>query len=110
MSNAKVDCEVLADLSTSVMFAIGQYIQIVSQALVAITRIKALKMASASASPATNSGSPAPASLKKGKYSGRGARDRYREDLANRDEAKLPQKRFFRQRAHANPFSDHQLD
>ena len=23
---------------------------------------------------------------------------------------KLPQKRFFRQRAHANPFSDHQLD
>lgn len=28
----------------------------------------------------------------------------------NRVEAKLPQKRFFRQRAHANPFSDHQLD
>lgn len=26
------------------------------------------------------------------------------------DEAKLPRKRFFRQRAHANPFSDHQLD
>jgi tRNA (guanine-N7-)-methyltransferase len=25
-------------------------------------------------------------------------------------EAKLPQKRFHRQRAHANPFSDHQLD
>ncbi|KAI0233885.1 tRNA (guanine-N(7)-)-methyltransferase (tRNA(m7G46)-methyltransferase) [Massospora cicadina] len=24
-------------------------------------------------------------------------------------EAKLPQKRYFRQRAHANPFSDHQL-
>ncbi|RUS28871.1 hypothetical protein BC938DRAFT_481340, partial [Jimgerdemannia flammicorona] len=23
--------------------------------------------------------------------------------------AKLPQKRYFRQRAHANPFSDHQL-
>ncbi|KAF8418019.1 hypothetical protein EV426DRAFT_345547 [Tirmania nivea] len=65
---------------------------------------------SASASPAPSSGSPAPASSKKVKYSGRGARDRYREDLANRDEAKLPQKRFFRQRAHANPFSDHQLD
>ena len=25
-------------------------------------------------------------------------------------EAKLPQKRFFRQRAHANPFSDHLLE
>jgi tRNA (guanine-N7-)-methyltransferase len=25
------------------------------------------------------------------------------------DDVKLPQKRFFRQRAHANPFSDHQL-
>ena len=24
--------------------------------------------------------------------------------------AKLPQKRFFRQRAHANPFSDHLLE
>ncbi|KAI7853578.1 guanine-N(7)--methyltransferase-like protein [Circinella umbellata] len=26
------------------------------------------------------------------------------------EEAKLPQKRYYRQRAHANPFSDHQLD
>jgi tRNA (guanine-N7-)-methyltransferase len=26
------------------------------------------------------------------------------------EDAKLPQKRFHRQRAHANPFSDHQLD
>ncbi|KAG0732756.1 hypothetical protein G6F23_014006 [Rhizopus arrhizus] len=25
-------------------------------------------------------------------------------------EAKLPRKRFYRQRAHANPFSDHQLE
>lgn len=29
---------------------------------------------------------------------------------ANVTEVQLPQKRFFRQRAHANPFSDHQLD
>jgi len=74
------------------------------------TRTRALKMVSASVSPAASSGPPVPPSSTKGKYSGRGARDRYREDLANRDEAKLPQKRFFRQRAHANPFSDHQLD
>jgi hypothetical protein len=36
-----------------------------------------------------------------------------REYLAARekdgDESKLPQKKFYRQRAHANPFSDHQL-
>lgn len=25
------------------------------------------------------------------------------------DETKMPKKRFFRQRAHANPFSDHML-
>lgn len=29
---------------------------------------------------------------------------------ASLTEVQLPQKRFFRQRAHANPFSDHQLD
>ncbi|KAJ3137255.1 tRNA (guanine-N(7)-)-methyltransferase (tRNA(m7G46)-methyltransferase) [Geranomyces variabilis] len=31
-------------------------------------------------------------------------------DIDPTDPAKLPQKRFFRQRAHANPFSDHQLE
>ncbi|KAI8072411.1 guanine-N-7 methyltransferase [Gongronella butleri] len=30
--------------------------------------------------------------------------------MADSDLAKLPRKRFYRQRAHANPFSDHQLD
>ncbi|KAI9297620.1 tRNA guanine-N7 methyltransferase [Neoconidiobolus thromboides FSU 785] len=29
--------------------------------------------------------------------------------MSDIEEAKLPRKRFFRQRAHANPFSDHQL-
>lgn len=77
--------------------------------------------------PPSTSESPAPLitssttqpNSRRGKYSGRGARDRYREDLANANasatatqeaSSKLPQKRFFRQRAHANPFSDHQLE
>lgn len=46
---------------------------------------------------------------KKQKRSGRGARAQYRNDNERKEEAKLPQKRFFRQRAHANPFSDHHL-
>ena len=46
---------------------------------------------------------------KKGKYAGKGARNQYRKDSSRREQVKLPQKRFFRQRAHANPFSDHQL-
>lgn len=42
-------------------------------------------------------------------------REEYRRQLTNAttDDAasvKAPQKRFFRQRAHANPFSDHHLD
>ena len=48
-------------------------------------------------------------------------RDAYRRNLQNQYEAhqsanvevaqvKMPQKKFFRQRAHANPFSDHNLD
>ncbi|KAB8260588.1 hypothetical protein BDV32DRAFT_122710 [Aspergillus pseudonomiae] len=42
-------------------------------------------------------------------------RDQYRQKAAaaaNKDTAKvkLPQKKFYRQRAHANPFSDHRLD
>lgn len=32
------------------------------------------------------------------------------ETTASSSIAKLPQKRFFRQRAHANPFSDHLLE
>ncbi|KAJ5190787.1 tRNA (guanine-N(7)-)-methyltransferase [Penicillium cinerascens] len=44
-------------------------------------------------------------------------REEYRRELAAQQavghgdvEVKLPQKRFFRQRAHANPFSDHKLE
>ncbi|KAJ3030627.1 UNVERIFIED_CONTAM: tRNA (guanine-N(7)-)-methyltransferase (tRNA(m7G46)-methyltransferase) [Siphonaria sp. JEL0065] len=37
------------------------------------------------------------------------AEKREREEEADEDPAKLPQKRHFRQRAHANPFVDHQL-
>lgn len=45
-------------------------------------------------------------------------REEYRRDLAAKQlaadgdvaDVKMPQKRFFRQRAHANPFSDHRLD
>jgi len=35
-------------------------------------------------------------------------REAYKLNLANDDSA-LPQKKFYRQRAHANPFSDHAL-
>jgi tRNA (guanine-N7-)-methyltransferase len=48
-------------------------------------------------------------------------REEYRRNLQNQYQAhqspnvevaeiKMPQKRFFRQRAHANPFSDHHLE
>lgn len=41
-------------------------------------------------------------------------RDDYRRQLQEQQEddknVKMPQKRFFRQRAHANPFSDHKLE
>lgn len=45
-------------------------------------------------------------------------REEYRQTLAAQQQAadtdvadvKLPQKKFFRQRAHANPFSDHRLE
>ncbi|KAJ5089509.1 tRNA (guanine-N(7)-)-methyltransferase [Penicillium argentinense] len=51
----------------------------------------------------------------------RAKREEYRRNLQNQFEAhqnpdaeiadvKMPQKKFFRQRAHANPFSDHKLD
>lgn len=41
----------------------------------------------------------------------RQGRDQYRNASADDAAAavKLPQKKFFRQRAHANPFSDHRL-
>lgn len=41
-------------------------------------------------------------------------REEYRkaqQEAQNADgEVKMPKKRYYRQRAHANPFSDHQLD
>lgn len=41
-------------------------------------------------------------------------RNDYRRQLQELEEGdgnvKMPQKKFFRQRAHANPFSDHQLE
>lgn len=36
------------------------------------------------------------------------SRDDYRAAAANAD-TEMPRKKFYRQRAHANPFSDHQL-
>lgn len=36
-------------------------------------------------------------------------REEYKKSLAT-DEAALPKKKFYRQRAHANPFSDHALE
>jgi len=37
-------------------------------------------------------------------------REEYKQKIQNDDEnAAMPQKRFYRQRAHANPFSDHFL-
>jgi hypothetical protein len=38
------------------------------------------------------------------------ARQKFREHSTQDGVAKLPQKRFYRQRAHANPFSDHSLE
>ncbi|KAI5808859.1 guanine-N(7)--methyltransferase [Peziza echinospora] len=56
----------------------------------------------------TTTAASTPSGTKRG---GKGSREQYRRDAsARRDEAKLPQKRFFRQRAHANPFSDHHLE
>lgn len=91
--------------------------QFIGSCCLHFSTVRNLKMASTSVSPSASStpsnnppGASRTAKSKKGKYSGRGARDRYREDLVNNQAVKLPQKRFFRQRAHANPFSDHQLD
>lgn len=36
-------------------------------------------------------------------------REKYREAHEDGDRSELPKKKFYRQRAHANPFSDHQL-
>lgn len=37
-------------------------------------------------------------------------RDKFREHKTQEGIARLPRKRFYRQRAHANPFSDHSLE
>ena len=39
----------------------------------------------------------------------RAKREAYRKSHKEENNAQLPKKRFYRQRAHANPFSDHQL-
>ena len=39
----------------------------------------------------------------------RANREKYHENKGQDGVAKLPRKRFYRQRAHANPFSDHTL-
>ena len=36
-------------------------------------------------------------------------REEYRASMRREDISELPRKKFYRQRAHANPFSDHQL-
>jgi tRNA (guanine-N7-)-methyltransferase len=40
----------------------------------------------------------------------RDLRHEYREQVETGQTVKLPKKKLYRQRAHANPFSDHQLD
>ncbi|KAL7274794.1 tRNA (guanine-N(7)-)-methyltransferase (tRNA(m7G46)-methyltransferase) [Rhizina undulata] len=52
-----------------------------------------------------------PPAAKRQKSTGQrtGFRESYRNDAARKGEARLPQKKHFRQRAHANPFSDHRL-
>lgn len=57
--------------------------------------------------------SPAPATLPEGTTpvlpGGRnGKRKEYR--TVRKGDVKLPKKKFYRQRAHANPFSDHNLE
>ena len=42
--------------------------------------------------------------------SGGGKKSQDNKDNAGTGEIKMPKKKFYRQRAHANPFSDHQLD
>jgi hypothetical protein len=42
------------------------------------------------------------------RISGKQRRD-YREKLQQNGGTQIPKKKFYRQRAHANPFSDHQL-
>jgi len=37
-------------------------------------------------------------------------REEYKTAFRDNETAKLPKKKFYRQRAHANPFSDHQLE
>lgn len=37
-------------------------------------------------------------------------RDQFRANKGQDGVAKMPQKKFYRQRAHANPFSDHALE
>lgn len=37
-------------------------------------------------------------------------REDYRNDYRKEGQFELPKKKFYRQRAHANPFSDHQLE
>lgn len=59
----------------------------------------------------TNSSKPAtssPAIRLKGPEKKRQKREEYRASLDNAG-SDLPQKKFYRQRAHANPFSDHAL-
>jgi len=66
--------------------------------------------ASAPAPPA-NSSKPttsSPAIRLKGPEKKRQKREEYRASLDNAG-SELPQKKFYRQRAHANPFSDHAL-
>lgn len=36
-------------------------------------------------------------------------REEYKNSAKDRASTELPKKKFYRQRAHANPFSDHQL-
>ncbi|RPB12473.1 hypothetical protein P167DRAFT_565152 [Morchella conica CCBAS932] len=53
--------------------------------------------------------SPPPPKRQKQSGQRTGLREKHRNNQERKEEAKLPQKKYYRQRAHANPFSDHQL-
>jgi hypothetical protein len=51
-----------------------------------------------------------PSKRQKTQKKGTGQREAYWNDDSRKQAAKLPKKKFFRQRAHANVFSDHHLE
>lgn len=60
-------------------------------------------------SPSPSTSTPPPKRQKREQYR-KAVQGAQQKQDSEGDVIKLPQKKFFRQRAHANPFSDHRLD